>query len=690
MEATQANQCAYCAAPISQPATGRPRKFCSNACKFRFRRKGGPAPTLPVQAPVRQDTRHTENAPASSKAVGHQFNGLEAKREADRLRKRTAARGKFGLATEALRQWQEANPAEDIEAWCQANFATPFLAHWQAPRYIRDFVRCAYYAPTALRQVFLSKGAQLGFTSALQALTAFGVCRGKRHVVLAQPTAQDAQEFRRDAITPLFENIQELALLSATVRGDQSTTTHRVFAESSVRIQGGIKPGRWRRFVADLVAIDERDAMPQSATSGAHDEGEGDVVTLAMRALQNRGGRLVAGGTPTSAHGASRIRQEAATAALPLVYVVKCPVCGELDDVAWEKLAWPSDAPSKDAAAAAVAHHCGQCGAAWKHERLANAIEGGRWVESETPEGAPFAVPVAEGRWLDPAKPCIRNAAGEEQPWPRSVGFQTHSVLSPWRAWPELIAHWLSCQSDPAKMQAFVEQQLGREYGKAVEGVDEAALRAKRQPIALDAGGLPPEAEHVIVAVDVQKDWLSVLTTAWARPDRGWVLARDEFHGGVTPPSQEAWTHWAAWMRERWATCRTSLTVAVDAGYWQSVVLGAIRTLCARRELPRGRVQYMACKGAPLSAPVFRMSRHGPRLAIVGASVKPWQFAALEKGGIVVADTLGDDVLRELAAEQIRRTRRGTPEVKATGPNEASDCLSYAAGIWLGRMGNTL
>lgn len=610
-------------------------------------------------------------------------------REVDRLRKRQASTGKFALALDTLAAWQAQHPAADIEAWCAAHFQTPFLRRWLAPRYIRDFMAVAYAAPSGLRQVVLHKAAQLGFTSALQGILAYGACRGRKHIVIAQPTAQDATEFRRDSVTPLFDGIEELALLAATVRGDQSTTSHRVFEASSVRIQGGLKPGRWRRFVADMVCIDERDAMPLSASAGGEDDGEGDVVTLAMRALQNRAGRLIAGGTPTSAQGASRIVAEARDAALSMVFAVRCPCCGELDDVAWERLRWPDNADSKDAAALAVAHHCSQCGAAWTHDKLADAIEGGRWCESDWPDGAAWPVPVREGLWLDAAKPCIRDAAGAEQPWPRSIGFAVWGGYSPWRPWSELVSTWLQCQGNPAKLQAFTEQQLARPWKRATETVDETTLAARRQPVPLQ-DGLPPDAEHCILAIDVQKDWLCVLTTAWARPDRGWVLDRREFHGGIVDVGQGAWAQWAAWMAQHWAHCRLRLTVGIDVGYSQSVVLASVRLLARERRLPAAR--FVPCKGSSqgLDAPVFRMSRQAPRLGIVGHCVKRWQMQALEAGRIVLADSLDDDCLRELAAEEVRQTKRGKPYIAQTGPNEAADCLTYAAGLWLGMTGATL
>ena len=680
--------CEYCTAPLAPSAGTKPRRFCGDACRKRFARAGKQsAPMLPMQDAA-AFALATPTLPAAP-------NGAPADaREVDRLRKQKAASSQFALAADGLAHWQETHPVRHIQDWCERYFTTPFLEKWRAPKYMRDFLSVCYDAPPAVRSVALHKAAQLGFTSALQATVAYGACRGRKHVVVAQPTAQDAIEFRRDSVTPLFDGIDELALLASTVRGDQSTTTHRVYKDSSVRIQGGLKPGRWRRFVADIVCIDERDAMPLSASAAGEDDGEGDVVALALRALQNRSGRLIAGGTPTSALGPSRIVAEARDAGVSMVYTVRCPSCGAQDDLSWERLKWPDNA-NAEAAHIDVDHHCSQCGAAWRHDQLAAAIEGGRWTQSDWQEGKPFPTPLADGLWLDAAdatKPVLRAADGAEQPWPRSVGFQTWGGYSVWRPWPELVSQWLSSQHNPSKLQAFVEQQLARPWKKAAESVDAAGLAGKRVPVELADNGIPPDARIAIVAVDVQKDWLCCLVTAWCKPDRGWVLERKEFHGGIVDAAEGAWAAWAAWMRERWPGNAKHVATAIDVGFSQSAVMASIATLQRRRMLPNiGIGYYVKGSSQGLDAPPFKMARHARgRFAIIGQGIKRWQMQALESGRIILADTVDEDCIRELSSEEVRRSKRGRPAIVATGANESADCLTYAIGLWHGLTGLTL
>ena len=730
MNALRQLACAHCGMDFAVPVQrGTPRQYCSERCRnlaFRAKRSKDsrslsllapssvPAPSVAPNLTQRKARAATPSAtkeagrirskdsrslsllaPSSVPAPSVAPNLTQRKaraatpsatKEAGRIRFAKHYNNQFSLAQDALEQHQSANPATGIDDWCQRYFNTPFLPAWSAPKYIVDFLAVAYDAPSTVRHVSLHKGAQMGFTSALQAIVCYGVARGGKHIALAQPTAQDATEFRRDSITPLFDGIEELALLAQTVRGDQSTTSHRVYKASSVRIQGGIKPSRWRRFVADVVCIDERDAMPLSATAGQDDEGEGDIVALAMRALQNRAGRLVSGGTPTNALGQSRIVQEARDSDIALVYQVRCPCCGSLDDIAWKRMKWPETGD-----VAETLHHCSQCGEGWPHDRLAQAIEGGRWVESEWPDKAKFPVPKANGRYFDDG--AFRDASGAETAWPRSIGFQTWSGYSPWRPWPDLVAQWLASQHNPMKLQAFVEQQLAQPWRKSSEVVE--GLESKRQPVEL-VDGLPADCQRGIIAIDVQKDWLAVLVTAWTRPDRGWIVSRTEIHGGIIVAGEGAWLELAQWLQQ-WARCRKPLSVCIDVGHQQSVVLESCRQMVRRKLVPRpfqDPTSWVYCKGSSqgLDAPIFRATStaRGHRLGIVGHAIKRWQIQALDQGHIVLSDQLDDQALRELASEEIQTPRRGRPKVVQVGANESADCLSYAAAYWMARTGNSL
>ena len=605
-----------------------------------------------------------------------------------RVAKRQGMRGARALERDqthhALAEYQLAHPASGVLDWSRRHYRTGIVDAFKAPRYAKDLLKLAVEAPPVLRAIHVRKGSQMGFTTVLGAFTAFMVARRGAHLAIAQPTDADAREFRRDAITPLFDGIEELRLLDATARADQATTGHRVYAASSLRIMGGTQPGRWRRFVADCLLIDERDAFPDNV--GGDESGEGDVSVLALRPLQNRQGRLVCGGTPTSARGPSAITRDAMGAALSMVYAVQCPECGELDDLQWERLTWRKDVAS-DAAAETAAHHCGRCGAAWPHAKLRRAIEGGRWVESHLQEDAPFPVPLDGGRWLDTrrGKPVVRDAANAATAWPRSIGLNIHGVYSPWRTWADLVALHLSCQGDPAKLQAFTEQQLARPWERATEGLEFGRLRRMAQTIE----GVPSEAQAIILSMDIQKDWLSVLQTTWARPDRGWVLARHEFTGAIETPGEGAWQLLADWLTEWHAAQTLPVHFVFDVGYLQETVLTSMDLLWRRGALPK-RIRWAPVKGRDgwELAPIRLSKTAGQRrFYIVGVyPVKRQQLASLGAGRIVLSDQLPAEVFDELAGEEVRvgrhRGRTAPKLVHTAGRVEASDCLTYALAWW--------
>ena len=606
-----------------------------------------------------------------------------------RVARRLAKRGARALDRDqthhALREYQLANPARGVLDWSRWHYRTGIVHRFEAPRYGKDILKLAVEAPPALRAIHIRKASQLGYTTILGALVGYLVARRGTHLAIAQPTDADAREFRRDAITPLFDGIEELRLLDATARADQATTGHRVYAASSLRIMGGTQPGRWRRFVCDCLLIDERDAFPDNV--GGDESGEGDVSVLALRPLQNRQGRLITGGTPTTARGPSAITRDAMGAALAMVYAVQCPECGELDDLQWERLRWRKDVASVDAAAETALHHCGRCGVAWPHGKLRKAIEGGRWVESHLPEGAPFPVPLDGGRWLDTrrGKPVVRDAANAATAWPRSIGLSITGLYSVWRSWPDLVALWLACTGDPAKLQAFTEQQLARPWERATEGLEHGRLRRMAQSIE----GVPSDAEAIVVSMDVQKDWLSVLETAWARPDRGWVLARHEFQGAIETPGEGAWLRFADWLTEFHARQTLPVHCVYDVGYLQETAMTSMDTLWRRGALPK-RIRWAPVKGRDgwELAPIRLSKTRGQRaFYIVGIyPVKRQQLAALGAGRIALSDQLPPEVFDELSGEEVRvgrhRGRIAPKLVQLASRIEAADCLTYAMAWW--------
>ena len=602
--------------------------------------------------------------------------GIEANRRA--VAKHRA--GRYAAAEAELAAYQAEHPARDAVAWCAREFATPYVPKWAMPKFMADVLRVCLDAPAELNAISLRKAAQLGYTTMLASLTAWCAARGRKHVAILQPTDADAVSWRRESIGPLFENIEELALLAATAKHNPEAV--RVYKHSSVRVIGGTSPRNYRRWVANMVCLDERDALVE--TAGGDELGEGDPVVLAQRAMANMegGGRLVVGGTPT---GESRIMREAEGAALAMVYMVRCPECGAFDALEFERIraekGWQEPL-----------HVCSHCGGMWPWAKLAKAVRQGRWAECE--HGDQFPLPMAEGRWLDTSrrKPIVRTIDGKPCQWPRSVGFNIDGCYSVWRPWQRLLGLWfdVAASGDPHKLQAFTEQHLSRRFRRAGHSLSARSLREKATP----AKGAPSWAESVVMGVDVQQTHLSVLAVAFGRPSRGLVLERREFHGSpIEAPGEGCWREMGLWLRDTWTgKGLPPRAMAVDVGFEQTACLAALRSLRRQGLLFTNTFAVKGFDGADRPAWRWTKTATGDRMAAVGqTTVLLWALPLLERGTIRVSDGLGEDVLEELCALALRqgkvRGRRGLKVVQVGPRAEAADALVYAAAWWLAATG---
>ena len=604
----------------------------------------------------KREARKAESAPA---------HGV-AENDGRAYRARRTAGHRLAEARKRYADHIEAHPVQDVLAW-SANVRTPFIARFDPPKYIEAIMLLAAHGPKAVRTVAVRKGAQLGFTSAFIALAGHGVSRGCKSVVIAQPTDGDCKAFARECIAPMFETTEELALLDATQLRGRKAALHRVYESSTLMLfGGGTSAGAWRRWVADLLLLDELDALPATIKGAVESEGEGDPVELARRPLRTRGGRLLAGGTPTASAGPSRVVSLVESCDLRLVYAVRCPACGEHTDLQWERLTWTDESEPL--------HECGRCGEAWPWDALADAVEGGRWIESEPAK--PWPTPKDGGRWLDGM--IVRTASGDEAPNPAAIGFDIHSLYSVWTPWCEFVSQWLAAQRSPERLRVFVEQVLAREFAHETEGVEAPALKAKAVPV-----DVPPTGwRRCVVGVDVQASHLVAVTTYWREPQRLWIVDRREFHGGIEPHGDSAWSALTTWLAAM--ADRHPVTVACDIGYRQTDclrALGAVRTAA--------RVSVRPCKGVDgWHKPWFsaRRTASGVPFGVIGTyPIKQWLLANLGGDLVTLADSLTDEAFAELASEQVEYRRRRGRKIPAwiqTGANEALDCCVYASAVW--------
>ena len=627
--------------------------------RFRLRRKERQAASTAALVPAPSTPSMPRQATLLAPAEVAQL-------DAKTMQARNGAAGRLAAARANFEAWVGAHPVEDVLQWARG-LRTPYIEKWAEPAYLRPLLRLAASPPPTLRQIAVRKGSQLGFTSGLLAIIGYGIARQQRHVVAAQPSVGDVRSFVRDSVVPMMEATDELALLDSTTMRGRKSGSHRVYTQSSLLVfNAGTAARAWRRFVADVLLLDELDALPPSIPGGTESEGEGDPIALAARPLRTRRGLLVAGGTPTGAAGPSRIIRMAEAAALPLIYVVPCPSCGEYTDVVWERLTWANKTEPL--------HDCAVCGAGWPWAELPEALEAGRWVESQPAKLWP--VPKPGGRWMD-ATGAVHDGDGSPAATPASISFSIWSGYSGLVPWADFVQQWLEAQGDPNAAQVFTEQCLAREHEHEREQAEAPELKAKAAPIEVP----PPAARVAIVGVDVQKQHVVAVLTWWAEPQRCWITDRREFHGEIDDGEAGAWLALTGWLQARpW---KLATWIACDVGYLQTATVRALRKVSAGTRCPTRHVKGLDGPRRPWCK--RSRTESGVPLLLAGThQIKRWLIASYGKD-VQLADSLPDEAYSELAAEhiEIRRHRgRPAPTWVRDGPNESFDAAVYCAATW--------
>ena len=212
---------------------------------------------------------------------------------------------------------------------------------------------------SAYERVTLVKAARIGFSVLLTASIAFWCKRNPAPILVLLPTESDCKDYVVSDIEPLFE--ASPALLGVLVDGSRvgqrgrraagmmpfrSTILSRRFKGGSLKIVAAKAPRNLRRHTAQILLIDEADAMENSS--------EGDVVALAeKRTLTFANRKIILGSTPVDEETSHVWR--AFEASDQRIFEVPCPKCGAFNEILWQHIEWQPDLPGRRLIVARIA-----------------------------------------------------------------------------------------------------------------------------------------------------------------------------------------------------------------------------------------------------------------------------------------------------------------------------------------------
>ena len=275
----------------------------------------------------------------------------------------------------------------------------------------------------------------------LSSLIAYHFTEKPAPILLVLPAEADA----RNAVVALEDVFDTSPALKGRLpnpslgRSDRNTILYRKgLAGASLRCVGANAPRNLRAIAAQLVLIDEADALQDT---------EGDVIALAeARSLTYPHRLTIIGGTPLLSD-TSRVARSFAESD-QRIFECRCPLCRDYAELRWQHFEWTAGEPQS------VRWRCPHCG--------------GAVAEGSKPQM------VREGRWRA-LRPEVANHRG----------FRLNALVSalPHATWPKLVAQWEAAQGDDERVKAFVNTLLGEAWSEETDGMDEIGLGLDRRAV---------------------------------------------------------------------------------------------------------------------------------------------------------------------------------------------------------------
>lgn len=540
-------------------------------------------------------------------------------------------------------------PRLPLSQWIEENLILPSgtsalpgpVRLWPYQREIADTI-----GEASIERVTLVKSVRVGFTTLLAGAVASYIANEPTSIITVLPTEADCRDHVVSDIEPLFEASPVLqGLLSTEVdEGGRNTLLHRRFPGGSFKTVAAKAPRNLRKHTAQILAIDEADAMLAGP--------EGSPLTLAeRRTLSYANRKIIIGSTPRDTETSNVLRLYALSD--QRVFEVPCPSCGGCTEILWQHIVWEKDQPET---ATFRCPHCEEL----IEERHKPAL-------------------VSAGRWRATRPEVIGHA-----------GFRLNALISQLvnASWAKLAAEYLASQGDDHLKRVFDNTILAIGWDGGADGLDGVSIQSGLTgSFGLDQ--IPAEVLFISLGVDVQDDRLELSFVGWSRNGEAYVLDHHVIWG--SPDDDTTWQELDEVLRSTWqhpAGGRLKIDAAiVDSGDgdWTEKVY----SFC----FPRASRRVMAGKGVTGNRPFVDASRskigknkaRGGRLWIVGSdSIKTTIFSRLTRGvAIRFSDSLPLIYFEQLASEhKVTKRFKGqwiTRFEQIPGRrNEALDCLVYA------------
>ena len=532
---------------------------------------------------------------------------------------------------------------------------------WRTSRtpFLREIMECLSPSSPYSRVVFM-KPAQIGGSEVLLNMLGYIIHYAPGPTMLVEPTVELAKRFSRQRIASLIENTSVLAerVSDPRERDSGNTILAKEFPGGVLVVTGANSSVGLRSMPARFLLMDEVDAYPPSASTGAAGTEEGDPVDLAIRRTGTFANRQIAMiSTPTIAE-VSRIEQ-AYQESDQRKYFVPCPHCDTFQVLRWAQVKWPDRKPG------AALYECERCHGPIADHHKPTMLERGEWRAEAPGDGD-------------------------------TAGFWLNGLYSPWTTWGQLAKDFLRARKSPERMQTFTNTVLAETFQQAgATRTDAGELLGRRQAYRPDVK-LPAGVVLITLGADLQADRIELEIVGWGRDEESWSLAYIVLPGD--PAQRDLWDAFDQVLSLQFDhPCGREFEIAVacvDSGFHQPIVQG----FCNERQRRSAAPRMYPIKGAAGQRPIWprihSKAKDNRPLWVIGVdAAKEALYARLkitEAGPgfchFPISDQYDAGYFEQLTAETCRvRYSKGFAHrewIKKPGTrNEALDarCYAYAA-----------
>jgi len=425
--------------------------------------------------------------------------------------------------------------------------------------YLREIMDA--FSDPLIRSIYVVSASQIGKSECINNCIGYLVDQDPSSILFIHPTVQDARDYSKLRITPMFRDTPVLKnkIRGAAVGRSSGTNTvlQKGFAGGIMTMCGSTEAHALASKPIRYVFGDERDRWAASAGN------EGDPYRLALaRQTTFYNAKSVLVSTPTI-KGKSPIEDHFYEGTQER-WCSRCPHCGGYHNIQWKDIRYGYEEKTINGKPAYdlgdVYYVCPECGAI-SHEREMKKAPA-RWI-AENP---------------DALKKGVRS-------------FWLNSFISPWLSWRKIVTEYLDARGDTKKLQVVYNTRFGELWEDRGGLADEDEYMARRE----DYDAELPDGVLVLTAgVDVQDDRLEYEIVGWGLRKESWGIQRGQIMG--RPDDPEVWqrlddivTH--IYRYKNGKGLRISMTFVDDGGHFTMNT----RMQCRNRVAMR----VFDCKGFP-------------------------------------------------------------------------------------------